>query len=67
LHTPGEFLVVDARGNLILRDEIHDTEEYRRLMFIEDAGPTAGSMMGMGYEGGLDMDYGMEGSGLFGP
>jgi hypothetical protein len=66
LGTPGEFMVVDAKGNLVVCNEIDDTEEYRRLMFIEEPGlaPVSG---GMGYESGSEMDYGYEGGGFFGP
>jgi hypothetical protein len=42
-HVPGEFLIVDANGNLIACNEIDDAEEYRRLLFIEDSPPAASS------------------------
>ncbi|TVS09040.1 MAG: hypothetical protein EA424_27895, partial [Planctomycetaceae bacterium] len=69
LRSPAEFMLFDARGNLIVRNEVNDTEDYRRLLFIEDAGPTAGAgMFGSGYEGGTDMGFGSPGmEGYFGP
>ena len=67
--TPGEFLVVDGEGNLIACNEIDDTEEYRRLLFIVDA-PDSAMAIGGGYGGdmgGVMMGGGygdmMEGSG----
>jgi hypothetical protein len=66
LNTPGEFIVTDAEGNLIVCNEIDDTEEYRRLMFIEEA-PQVPMSSGMDYESGSDMNYQYEGSGYFGP
>lgn len=67
LNTPGEFMVVDPAGNLVVCNEIDDTEEYRRLMFIEEPG-LAPMSSGMEYESGSEMDYGYEeGGGYFGP
>jgi hypothetical protein len=45
LHSPGEFLVVNRKGELVVRNEIDDAEEYRRLLFIEDkpGGAASGS------------------------
>jgi hypothetical protein len=68
LAAPGEFMMFDRHGNLIVRHEVRDMEEYRRLLFIEETAQTsAGSMMGSGYEGGLDMGSGYEQGGYFGP
>jgi hypothetical protein len=68
LAAPGEFMMFDRQGNLIVRHEIRDMEEYRRLLFIEETTQTSGGgMMGPGYEGGLDMGSGYEEGGYFGP
>lgn len=39
--TPGEFLLIDKYGNLIVGDEFEDTEEARRELFQEDTPPEA--------------------------
>jgi len=53
-YTPGEFLVIDGQGNLLACNEIDDTEEYRRLMFVEEEMSQAAAS---GYGGDM-MDYG---------
>ncbi|MBL7044080.1 MAG: hypothetical protein ISR77_35960 [Pirellulaceae bacterium] len=60
-YAPAEFLVIDGQGNLVACNEIDDTEEYRRLMFIEDKEGTemGGGMSGYGDMGG-DMGGGYE-------
>ncbi len=35
---PGEFLIINADGSMLVRNEVDTAEEYRRLMFIEDEG-----------------------------
>ncbi len=58
LFTPGEFMVMDGQGNLVVCNEIDDTEEYRRLLFIEDtAQPTSSMMPGSDYSEEMGMDY----------
>jgi hypothetical protein len=59
LLTPGEFLVVDGEGNLVACNEIDDTEEYRRLLFIVD---TAEPVVATGGYGDMEGDM-MEGYG----
>lgn len=39
LPTPGEILIVDHNGELVVRNEIDDAGLYRRHLFIEDRGP----------------------------
>jgi hypothetical protein len=34
--TPGEILVINGDGELVVCNEVDDVEEYRRLLFIED-------------------------------
>ena len=57
LPVPGEYLVVDGDGGLIVCNEVDDAEEYRRLLFIEDrprgAAPAMGGYDMMGYPGGV--------------
>lgn len=53
LPVPGEYLVVDGDGRLIVCNEVDDAEEFRRLLFIEDSpSPAAGGMMPPGMGGG---------------
>jgi hypothetical protein len=70
LSAPAEFMLFDAKGNLIVRNEVNDIEDYRRLLFIEDSGPTTGAgMLGSGYEddtGGMGLGS-PEMGGYFGP
>lgn len=40
-HTPGEFLLIDKNGNLIVGDEFDDAEESRRELFVEDTPASA--------------------------
>ncbi len=64
LRAPGEFILFDADGNLMVRNEVNDTEDYRRLLLIEDAGPTAGAgMVGSSYdyEAGMEEGFGSPG------
>ncbi len=56
---PGEFLIVDRDGNLLVRNEVETAEEYRRLMFIEDEGRrrrTATGGTGDYYDDGMGYD-----------
>lgn len=53
-YAPGEFLVIDGEGNLLACNEIDDTEEYRRLMFIEDVQQAGAATPGLG----MPSDYG---------
>jgi hypothetical protein len=63
--TPGEVLVVDGLGNLVVCNEIADCEEYRRVLFIEDSPVVATAPTGpTGYEG---MEGAYPGSPYFGP
>jgi len=56
LPVPGEYLVVDGDGRLIVCSEVDDAEEYRRLLFIEDSpAPAAGGMMSPSMGGYGDM------------
>jgi len=48
LPVPGEYLVVDGSGRLIACNEVDDAEEYRRVLFIEDA-PTGAMTPGSSY------------------
>lgn len=46
LSVPAEYLVIDGDGRLMVRSEVDDAEEYRRLLFIEDTPASAtGGMM----------------------
>jgi len=55
LPVPGEYLVVDGDGRLIVCNEVNDAEDYRRLLFIEDR-PAGGAASAAGgydaYPGG---------------
>ena len=56
LKAPGEFLVMDAEGRLLVRDEISDLESYQMSLFDDkDFGPGINSArlpnMGDGMEG----------------
>lgn len=44
LPVPGEYLIVDGDGSLVVCNEVDDAEEYRRLLFIEDRPRAAGTM-----------------------
>jgi hypothetical protein len=59
LYTPGEVLLLDRDGNLIVRNEIDDAEVYRRQLFIEDRGDQdESSYDDSGLDGDLDGDLG---------
>ncbi|MEQ8791234.1 MAG: hypothetical protein RIC55_33540 [Pirellulaceae bacterium] len=63
LYTPGEVLILDRDGNLIVRNELDDAETYRRQLFIEDRGSQgAGSSPSGGetYDEGLDDPIGLD-------
>ena len=57
LKAPGEIMVIDAQGNLIVKNEVDDEESFRRLTF-EDSFAPAESMGGLGGLGGADDAYG---------
>jgi hypothetical protein len=64
-HAPGEFLLIDAQGNLVVRTELADDRLFRRYNYTSDvdeqSAPTdggIGDMPGMGGMGGMG---GMEG------
>lgn len=72
LTTPGEFLILNRNGEMVVCNEIDDNEEYRRLLFVDDAeqpmmsSPEYGSEYGSegGYFPGVDSGYpSMYGSG----
>lgn len=53
IYAPGEMLIVDGEGKLLVRNEVDDVEDYRRVMFIDDTATTtastgSGGMMPMG-------------------
>lgn len=60
--TPGEFAVVDANGQLIIRNELDDIEDYRRFTYREDkvkkaaAATTDDSMDSDEFEFGMEED-----------
>jgi hypothetical protein len=62
--TPGEVLVVDGLGNLVVCNEIDNCEEYRRVLFIEDSPVVATPTGPTGSEG---MEGAYPGSPYFGP
>lgn len=67
LNAPGEYLVIDKDGNMLVRSEVSDIEEYRRLMFVEDHPVTTGApTMGPGMMDG-NYEMMMMGSGSMGP
>ncbi len=47
---PGEFLILDADGNLIVRNELDDADAYRQLMLIDDSAETQ-ALVTPGYPG----------------
>jgi hypothetical protein len=65
---PGELLVVDGEGNLIVCNEIDNAEEYRRLTFADDTQQAAAAGMSGGYgEGGYgEGGYGEGDEGAYG-
>jgi hypothetical protein len=51
LPVPGEYLIVDGDGSLIVCNEVDDAEDYRRLLFIEDRPQMGGTAApASGYE-----------------
>jgi hypothetical protein len=61
--TPGEMLIVDGQGNLIVCNEVDDAEDYRRFLFMDDTQQAAQSAYGGGYgdeEGGYGGEEGYE-------
>jgi len=77
LLSAGEILLVDQQGNLIVRNELDDIEDYRKYMFVDEDKPAMGGgaggdspgMPGMpGMMGDLDDPMGKGGYGdLIGP
>jgi hypothetical protein len=65
LPVPGEYLIVDGSGRLIVCNEVNDAEDYRRLLFIEDrpGGGAAPAMGGYGDTMGYPGSYPTYGSG----
>jgi hypothetical protein len=51
-HAPGEFLLIDAQGNLVVHTELADDTLFRRYNYTSDTGdqfaPSDGGMGGMG-------------------
>lgn len=47
LLSAGEVLLVDSAGNLIVRNELDDTEDYRKYMFVGEEQPAGGSSGGL--------------------
>jgi hypothetical protein len=62
-NTPGEVLVMDGNGNLLVCNEIDDAEQYRRLTFQDDTQTVTASSAygGYGSEYGEEGGYGEEG------
>jgi len=59
LYTPGEVLLLDRDGKLIVRNEIDDAGVYRRQLFIEDRGDQQESSYDdSGLDDDLDSDPG---------
>jgi hypothetical protein len=58
LYSPVECAVVDAAGNLVIRNEIDDLELYRRYAYVEEENQAAGGMPG-GMMGGAAGSSGM--------
>ncbi|MDE0817006.1 MAG: hypothetical protein OSA92_05065 [Pirellulaceae bacterium] len=53
-HAPGEFLLIDAQGNLVVRTELTDETLFRRYNYASDTGDQfAPSDTGMGGMGGM--------------
>jgi hypothetical protein len=53
-HAPGEFLLIDAQVNLVVRTELTDETLFRRYNYASDTGDQfAPSDTGMGGMGGM--------------
>jgi hypothetical protein len=55
--TPGEYLVVDGEGNLLVCNEVDDVESYRRLTFVDEQAEAAASSSYGGYPSSEDGYY----------
>jgi hypothetical protein len=64
MSAPGEFLLLDPDGTLIVRNELDDLDDYRDTLFIEDQPPMPSLTGQEGYGAGSESGYyGTEGSG----
>ncbi len=64
--SPGEFVVLDDQGNLIVKNELDDYEQHRRFTLADENKPLQSSMGGYGGSGGPGMG-GSGGPGMGGP
>jgi hypothetical protein len=53
LYSPIECAAIDARGRLVVRNEIDDLDLYRRHAYIEDTTTTSSGEMGSGAPAGM--------------
>jgi hypothetical protein len=56
LVAPGEFLLMDENGNLIVQNEFEDDSSYRTALFIDDSAPppSAATTPGPSSDGGFE-------------
>ena len=60
-HAPGEFLLIDAQGNLVVRTELADDRLFRRYNYTTDTAEQS-SQTDQGTAGGTGGLPGMEGA-----